>query len=245
MKVFPVLDLRDGVCVRAVAGKRDAYRPVAMRGLPSPTPIDTARWYHDRFGLTELYVADLSAILGGTPIWDAYRELEDNGFQLWLDAGISSLDAWRRHVAATSGRQRTLIAALESLAAPRNFASLAPAIALDRGGFSLDLRLGRLCTKVSEWVDWKPQQLLEMIVDAGIRRVIILDVGAVGVEAGPTVLELCRHCRKSYPEVELISGGGVRGLDDLRQLRDAGCSAALVATALQSERITRLELESL
>ncbi|MFM7073408.1 MAG: HisA/HisF-related TIM barrel protein [Planctomycetota bacterium] len=245
MKVFPVLDLRDGVCVRAVAGNRDAYRPVKMRGLPSPSPIDTAQWYRDRFGLNELYVADLSAILGGTPSWDAYRELEHHGFQLWLDAGISSLDAWRRHFAASGGRLRTLIAALESLSTPCEFVSLAQAIALDRGGFSLDLRLGGLWTNVPEWVDWKPQQLLEMIVHAGIRRVIILDVGAVGVEAGPTVLELCRHCRRSYPDVELISGGGVRGIDDLRQLRDAGCTAALVATALQAERITRTELESL
>ncbi len=247
MKVLPVLDLRHGVCVRAVAGNRDSYGPVNMRGLASPTPAETARWYRDQFGLGELYVADLSAIMGEEPAWDGYAELENAGFQLWLDAGIGSLSAWQRQVAARDihGGRRKLVAALESLRSPVDFESLAPAMVIDDGCFSLDLRHGKLWTEVAEWSEWPPTRFVDMLVTAGVRRLIILDVGAVGTASGPAALELCRYCHKLDPGVELTSGGGVRGIDDLRRLRDAGCSAALVATALQSEWISRGELESL
>ena len=100
MKVLPVLDLRHGVCVRAVAGNRDAYQPVNMRGLASPTPAHVGCWYRDQFGLSELYVADLSAIMGEGPAWGSYAELENAGFDWWLDAGIGSRTDWQRQVAA-------------------------------------------------------------------------------------------------------------------------------------------------
>ena len=247
MKVFPVLDLRHGVCVRAVAGDRDVYRPVTLTGLAEPTPLAVARWYRERYGLAELYVADLSAIAGETAAREAYAELERDGFNLWLDAGIGSLPQWRRERAAGSegSCQRVLVVGLESLASVQEWELLAPAIAAEGGCFSLDLRHGKLWTKVAEWAEWPPERFVDVVAAAGIGRLIVLDVGAVGVAAGPGALELCCRCAERYPKLELVSGGGVRGIDDLRRLRDAGCSAALVATALQGQRITREELSSL
>jgi phosphoribosylformimino-5-aminoimidazole carboxamide ribotide isomerase len=247
VKVLPVLDLRQGLCVRAVAGQRETYRPLAIEGLTRPTPLATARWYREHYGLAELYVADLSAIAGEPPAWQDYGELESDGFAMWLDAGIGSLGEWQRHIAACSLGQhrRTLVAGLESFASARDWETLVPVLATGGGCFSLDLRHGRLWTQVGEWLDWPPERFLDWVWSTGIRRVIVLDVGAVGVEAGPGALELCRYCSAAYPGLELISGGGVRGIDDLRRLRDAGCSAALVATALQGKRITRAELASL
>jgi uncharacterized protein related to proFAR isomerase len=43
--------------------------------------------------------------------------------------------------------------------------------------------------------------------------------------------------------VDLIAGGGVRGLDDLKALADAGCDAALVASALHDGRLSREDIE--
>lgn len=247
MKVFPVLDLRHGVCVRAVAGNRDAYLPVTLTGLAEPTPLAVARWYRERFGLAELYVADLSAIAGESAAREAYAELEEDGFRIWLDAGIGSLSQWRRERAAClkGSGQRVLVVGLESLASVEDWKMLAPAIAAEGGCFSLDLRHGKLWTKVVEWSEWSPERFLDVVAAAGIGRLIVLDVGAVGVAAGPGALDLCRRCADRYPGLELVSGGGVRGIDDLRRLRGAGCSAALVATALQGQRITREELSSL
>jgi phosphoribosylformimino-5-aminoimidazole carboxamide ribotide isomerase len=58
------------------------------------------------------------------------------------------------------------------------------------------------------------------------------------VGRGTGTLELVRRLRLSHPRLEITAGGGVRGVDDLRQLAEAGCDAALVASALHDGRIT-------
>jgi len=40
----------------------------------------------------------------------------------------------------------------------------------------------------------------------------------------------------------LLAGGGVRSLDDLRQLSRIGCDGALIATALHDGRLTAADV---
>ncbi|MCP4169765.1 MAG: nickel transporter, partial [Fuerstiella sp.] len=54
----------------------------------------------------------------------------------------------------------------------------------------------------------------------------------VGSEAGPVTLPLCSRLLLQFPEVSVITGGGVRSVADLRQLAGSGISGALVASAI-------------
>jgi phosphoribosylformimino-5-aminoimidazole carboxamide ribotide isomerase len=45
--------------------------------------------------------------------------------------------------------------------------------------------------------------------------------------------------------MELTSGGGVRGRDDLAALADAGCDAALVASALHDGQLTVSDIQQI
>jgi phosphoribosylformimino-5-aminoimidazole carboxamide ribotide isomerase len=49
---------------------------------------------------------------------------------------------------------------------------------------------------------------------------------------------LCRQLRALDAEIEIVAGGGVRGLGDLESLAAAGCDGALVASALHDGRLT-------
>ena len=60
---------------------------------------------------------------------------------------------------------------------------------------------------------------------------------------GTRTLDLCREIRRHHPDLTIVAGGGVRGLDDLKTLADAGCDAALVASALHDGRLTRQDIE--
>ncbi len=66
---------------------------------------------------------------------------------------------------------------------------------------------------------------------------IVLDLTRVGLGQGAGSESLCRHLRALASDVEIISGGGVRSLADLRSLAAAGCDAALVASALHDGRL--------
>src|SRR4051812_28304479 len=88
MRVLPVLDLKTGVVVRGVAGRRHEYQPVVSSLTASSWPVDVAGAFREHFGLAELYLADLDAIAGAAPALPTYVALQAMGFQLWVDAGV-------------------------------------------------------------------------------------------------------------------------------------------------------------
>ena len=65
MRVIPVIDLKGGAAVHAVRGERERYRPLRSRIAAGSDPVGLTRAVRARFGLEELYVADLDAIAGG------------------------------------------------------------------------------------------------------------------------------------------------------------------------------------
>jgi phosphoribosylformimino-5-aminoimidazole carboxamide ribotide isomerase len=65
---------------------------------------------------------------------------------------------------------------------------------------------------------------------------IVLDLGAVGSDAGPRHLDLLARLKRGLG-VRLLAGGGVRSAEDLWRLEAAGADGALVASALHSGAI--------
>ena len=67
---------------------------------------------------------------------------------------------------------------------------------------------------------------------------IIVDVANVGMHGGCGTLGLCRIVQDRFPDVQLITGGGIRDLHDLFMLADNGCNGALVSSALHDGWLT-------
>jgi phosphoribosylformimino-5-aminoimidazole carboxamide ribotide isomerase len=79
----------------------------------------------------------------------------------------------------------------------------------------------------------------------GVRRILVLDLAKVGMGRGAGTEPLCRELRSLDRDLEIIAGGGVRSLADLRSLRAAGCNAALVASALHDGRLNAADCATL
>src|SRR5262245_57507691 len=102
MRILPVLDLKGGRIVRAIAGQRHQYQPVVSRLTDKTDPLAVAEAFRDYFGFEEIYLADLDAIsspeseLGryDDPALGAYLELVRHGFRLWVDAGRWIAGRW-------------------------------------------------------------------------------------------------------------------------------------------------------
>jgi phosphoribosylformimino-5-aminoimidazole carboxamide ribotide isomerase len=243
MQVVPVVDLKGGLVVRGVAGRRDEYRPVASLLAADARPHTVAAAFA-RLGFRTLYVADLDAIGGGEPAWTTYDALAATGLDLWIDAGIGTLEATQRMASfRPAGRQLDgAIAGLESLMGPELLAPLVRAVGAERFIFSLDLNDGRLWSDSPAWHALDPMAAVDAAVQAGVRRLIVLDVAQVGVGQGPGTLALCRRVHQRHAGVAIVAGGGVRSLDDLAALEAAGCAAVLVASSLHDGRIAADEL---
>ena len=107
--------------------------------------------------------------------------------------------------------------------------------------FSLDLRNGTpmntaLATR-------SPDEIAQRAVESGAQTIIALDVARVGVAGGPD-FDLLRRIRSAVPGADIFVGGGIRHLDDLREVSGIGCAGALVATALHEGRLTPADVET-
>jgi phosphoribosylformimino-5-aminoimidazole carboxamide ribotide isomerase len=229
--VIGVVDLRAGRAVRARGGQRDKYEPVERVAGEHIEPGDAtalARQYVDRFGLPALYVADLDAIERRAPQDAIVRTIASLGVPLWVDAGIASPEDARRALSCGASR---VIVGLETLPSFDALKAIVREAGRGRVVFSLDLRDGRPITIATELAQCRPEDLAARAADAGAAAMIVLDLARVGAGGGFD-LQLLERIRPSARSVALYVGGGVRGADDLEQLRRAGCHGALVASAL-------------
>jgi phosphoribosylformimino-5-aminoimidazole carboxamide ribotide isomerase len=240
MRVIPVIDLKRGVAVHAVRGDRERYRPLRSRIAAGPDPVQVTRAVRERFGLDELYVADLDAIAGGPGHRETVAALAREA-RVMVDAGAVEPDA----VAALLrlGVARVVIGT-ESLPGVEAFRRLRTELPDAPLVLSLDLRDRRVLSPNPALAGMDPAGALARLADAGASEAIVLDLARVGSGAGPDV-DLLRELRRSVPGVDLLAGGGVRDAADLRALADAGAVGALVATALHSGAIAPDDLREL
>jgi phosphoribosylformimino-5-aminoimidazole carboxamide ribotide isomerase len=220
VRVVGVIDLRNDRAVRAYAGQRDRYQPIG-------DAVDLARLYVDRYKLTELYIADLDAIESARPATRTLRRIADLGAQLWLDAGVSSVDGARQVLALGATH---VVVGLETLSSFDALHAICDAFGGERVAFSLDLRNGEPVAGAGIPRE-TPEQLAARAADAGAGSVVVIDLARVGTRAGFDVGLLAR-VRRATPSLMLLAGGGVRGPGDLDRLAGVGCDGALVATAL-------------
>ncbi|MBX6315285.1 MAG: hisA/hisF family protein [Isosphaeraceae bacterium] len=236
MRIIPVLDLKAGQAVHAVAGDRAHYQPIRTVLHEGSDPIGLARAYRDALGLSDLYLADLDAIAGSPPARPLYAELHRLGLDLWVDAGVRDLSSLPPLLDAGVS---TIIVGLETVRGPEALAGLVerlgPALA-----FSLDLRDGRpLIAEGTEaaWGATHPRALAEAVIALGCRRLLLLDLARVGTGRGTGTLGLLADLRAVHPRLEIAAGGGISGPEDLRRLEDAGASAVLVGSAFHDGRV--------
>ncbi len=235
MQILPVLDLMQGVVVRGVGGRRDEYRAVESLLCTDARPATVGQAFFT-LGFRTVYVADLDAITGGEPAWATYRELLELGLHLWIDAGLTDV-LLARKLAKFSPGITGLVAGLESLGGPGDLAELLAEVGPSRLVFSLDLKAGLPLTRAPAWKDLSAESIATTALELGVARMIVLDLARVGEGQGVGTEGLCRWLRDASPELELIAGGGVRSRVDLESLEQAGCHAALVASALHDGRI--------
>jgi HisA/HisF family protein len=240
MRVIPVIDLKSGAAVHAVRGQRERYRPLRSGLAAGSDPLQVARAFRGELGLDELYVADLDAIAGGPPQRDALAALACEA-RVLVDAGVT--DGAGVQPLLELGAARVVIGT-ETLADPAALGALQAELPDAPLALSLDLRGERVLSRDADLGRLGAAEALALLVGSGVSEVIVLDLARVGSGAGPDVT-LVRELCVRFPEVELLAGGGVRDLADLRALAEAGAAGALVATALHQGAIGPGELRAL
>jgi phosphoribosylformimino-5-aminoimidazole carboxamide ribotide isomerase len=204
--------------VRALAGRRDAYRPLETPLAASSAPEEVAAGFLRLHPFETLYIADLDAIEGRGDNLAAVGRIAERfpGTRLWLDAGAraSHGDApWENVIGSES---------LVSDASPPDLSGRGDAI------LSLDFR-------GEEFLG--PSALFERPA-LWPRRVIVMTLARIGLGQGPDVERLARVIAQAGGR-EIYAAGGVRDARDLENLARIGVAGALVASSLHDGRLAR------
>lgn len=229
-----VIDLLQSRAVHAVAGQRHRYQPVSFC---DGDPIRLARHYRD-LGLSELYVADLDAIVGRKVNAMALESIAvafDGNLIIdpgWTGNADDSLVDAMSVMESLSGRSRW-VAATESMMGANDLGRLADCVSPERVLLGLDYRMGRplRSAKTNENVI-QDSEWIETAIRLGCAGSVLLDLASVGANSGPMTGGLCRRLKQKWPAAFVYSGGGLRSAEDVQELRQNGCDRCLVATAL-------------
>jgi phosphoribosylformimino-5-aminoimidazole carboxamide ribotide isomerase len=223
VQIIPVIDLKDGLVVRARAGDRDAYRPIETPLSNSPDPLAVTVGLLAIHPFPALYVADLDAIMGRGDNRAALARLKARfpGLTLWIDNGAATPDEAE---AVLADPRDHLVLGSES----QVDATLVGRYAgHDRVVLSLDYRGDAI------------QGPSALFADSTLwpRRVITMTLARVGGGGGPD-LDRLMAVRLAAAGRAVYAAGGVRGGGDLAVLKELGIAGALVATSLHDGRLT-------
>ena len=230
MRLIPVIDIRNGVVVRALAGRREAYHPLQSALATGSDPHDVIKGLLGVYPFQTLYIADLDAIEQRgdnraliTKIVQSFPQLK-----FWLDPGLRRVVDASRWLHATN---IDLIVGSESL---ENIDDLwrmrrDPRILLSLDFFGVDFRGS--CELINQSRHW-PQ------------RIIVMTLAHIGAQKGPdfkTLTDILERASKR----EVYAAGGARDLNDLIALQDLGLAGVLLASALHEKKITTKDIEQL
>jgi HisA/HisF family protein len=235
MKLIPVMDLMRGQVVRAVRGDRLAYQPIVSQLCSGSDPVTMAAALCEHCATSQLYVADLDALLGQPVQIDVLKSVLQAlpDLELWLDAGFANADAAAtlRQRLGSDGQRIVPVFGSESLASrselERCFAGTDASI--HDAVLSLDRRDGK---RLDAAGCWEAPELWPA-------RLIVMTLERVGSDAGPD-LQTLAEVRSRSPQTFIVGAGGIRNSDDLTLAEQAGAGAWLVASALHDGRLPRV-----
>lgn len=234
MQIIPVIDIRNGVAVRAVAGERGRYQPVSSRLTESSEPAEVLRALRQAFHCDMCYVADLDAIEGRHRNRCTLAEMARTGVRLIVDAGVVTFaDAEELQDCGAS----QIVLASESLPRLDQLRQFVEQFGSKSLIFSVDLKHGQLQSADLQCSFTNPEELIAFVVEAGIDQIIVLDLAAVGTGTGIPTLPLCQQAKSCWPQLRIISGGGVHSRNCLLKAQAAQLDGLLIASALHDGRL--------
>ena len=227
MILYPAIDMLDGKAVRLRQGKRD---DVTVYGDPVEM---SAKWRAK--GAEWLHLVDLTAAFEGkTAHLPLIREVvEAFDGQVELGGGLRTMQDIELRVKA--GVKRCIIgtAAAENPELVRQAARAFPGCI----AVGIDAKNGLVATR--GWVETSTLTAVELALrmrDMGVKDVIYTDVSRDGMMQGPNVEATRRLIEQTG--MDIIGSGGVSCLNDLGNLKAAGCAGAILGRAMYEGAFT-------
>jgi phosphoribosylformimino-5-aminoimidazole carboxamide ribotide isomerase len=212
MIVIPAIDLKNGVCVRLMQGRKSDVT------VYNDDPVEVAKEFASA-GAQMIHVVDLDGAFSETDSPNravVKRIVETVDVPVEFGGGVRSIDD--AEVLSREGVARIVLGtiAAESPDSLKQF--------VDRFEskicVGIDARDGRVMSRgweTSTSID--AVDLARTVAACGVQRIIYTDIARDGTLVGPNIDQTLAVARAA--NVRVTASGGVSGLDDIKRLRDA------------------------
>ena len=232
-KIIPVVDLRNGVVVRAVAGDRANYKQLDNAAFKSN---DLCRIIEVLLKLSRsniLYVANLNGIAGDDSYDGILYEIMRKFWkvEIWVDNGFKDLEELRdfnegfshwckqKGYGICSGKNLVPVFGTETITDNSSYKKIFST--LDEAVLSIDKKNNVILGLVT----------IDTILGLLPKRVILMNLDKVGTDSGPDLSWLKNMTQKNL-KVEFFGAGGLRDLDDYEIVARYKAAGWLVGSAL-------------
>ena len=237
MKVIPAIDIIDGKVVRLKKG--DYEQKVVYHS----DPVEVAKEFEDH-GLKYLHLVDLDGARQGRFTNDSILQKICAATHLTVDVGggIKHEEDLKR--ALEAGASQVNIGSL-AVKHPEILGEWIEAYGAHKFILSADVKEGFIA--INGWktlTDISLDAFIESFIEKGIQTVTSTDIAKDGMLSGPAI-PLYEGIMKSFPHIQCIASGGVKGVEDLEALNKIGVYGAIIGKALYEGTIPLKALTNL
>ncbi|MBL7749464.1 MAG: 1-(5-phosphoribosyl)-5-[(5-phosphoribosylamino)methylideneamino]imidazole-4-carboxamide isomerase [Chitinophagaceae bacterium] len=234
MTIIPAIDIIDGKCVRLTKGD------YAQKTIYNEDPLEAALQFEGA-GLKRLHLVDLDgAKAGDVKNWKVLEKIAvKTKLAIDFSGGISTQK--NLEITFNSG---SAYASIGSMAVKDEFtfSGWLMAFGAERFIIGADVKDGKVVIK--GWTESTPLTVFELIEKyklKGVRQFFCTDVNKDGLLEGPATL-LYKKIMNEHPSIDLIASGGIATIKELDELREAGCTGAIIGKAIYENRISLADL---
>ena len=237
MIIIPAIDLINGKAVRLTKGD------YAQQKVYNENPVEVARQF-EAAGIERLHIVDLDGAKAGKIINLKVLEEIATATNLVIDFGGGVKNINDVGNIFNAGAAMVTVGSL-AVKHPELLEEWLMEFSADKflvGADVLDEKI-----KISGWLEDGGINIFDFIgkmISLGTTNIFCTDISKDGVMEGPSI-DLYKKIMAEHPEINLIASGGVSNMYDVKQLKEIGCSGAIIGKAVYEGKISLEELVTL
>ena len=237
MIIIPAIDLINGKAVRLTKGD------YAQQKVYNENPVEVARQF-EAAGIERLHIVDLDGAKAGKIINLKVLEEIATATNLVIDFGGGVKNINDVGNIFNAGAAMVTVGSL-AVKHPELLEEWLMEFSADKflvGADVLDEKI-----KISGWLEDGGINIFDFIgkmISLGTTNIFCTDISKDGVMEGPSI-DLYKKIMAEHPEINLIASGGVSNMYDVKQLKEIGCSGAIIGKAVNEGKISLEELVTL
>ena len=235
MRIIPAIDLIDGRCVRLTQGD------YSKKTIYNSDPVDVARNFED-VGIKHLHLVDLDGAKTGRVVNWKVLEAINVKTNLIIDFGGGIQSDNDARIAFDSGASQ-ITGGSVAIKQPELFYKWLRSYGAEAVILGADVKDEKVA--VNGWQQTSDVLLLDFLeryTQKGVMYTVCTDISKDGMLCGPST-SLYRSIKEQFPELKLISSGGVGKVEDLEDLQELGMEGVIIGKALYENRITLKQLQ--